>query len=48
MTCAQGLLRLLWGGGAEVGVVRDCLLLSFNAFMPLAVMCCIAEEEISL
>ena len=23
MTCAQGLLRLLWGG-AEVGVLRDC------------------------
>ena len=23
MTCAQGLLRLLWGGGAEVGVLRD-------------------------
>ena len=22
MTCAQGLLRLLWGG-AEVGVLRD-------------------------
>ena len=25
MTCAQGLLRLLWGGGAEVGVLRDCV-----------------------
>ena len=25
MTCAQGLLRLLWGG-PEVGVLRDCLL----------------------
>ena len=24
MTCAQGLLRLLWGGGPEVGVLRDC------------------------
>ena len=24
MTCAQGLLRLLWGG-AEVGVLRDWL-----------------------
>ena len=25
MTCAQGLLRLLWGGGGpEVGVLRDC------------------------
>ena len=24
MTCAQGLLRLLWGG-PEVGVLRDCL-----------------------
>ena len=24
MTCAQGLLCLLWGGG-EVGVLRDCL-----------------------
>ena len=24
MTCAQGLLRLLWGG-AEVGVLRDCM-----------------------
>ena len=23
MTCAQGLLRLLWGG-PEVGVLRDC------------------------
>ena len=23
MTCAQGLLRLLWGGGPEVGVLRD-------------------------
>ena len=23
MTCAQGLLRLLWGGGGEVGVLRD-------------------------
>ena len=23
MTCAQGLLRLLWGGGHEVGVLRD-------------------------
>ena len=26
MTCAQRLLRLLWGGGPEVGVLRDCLL----------------------
>ena len=25
MTCAQGLLRLLWGGGGEVGVLRDCI-----------------------
>ena len=25
MTCAQGLLRLLWAGGAEVGVLRDCI-----------------------
>ena len=25
MTCAQGLLRLLWGG-PEVGVLRDCTL----------------------
>ena len=25
MTCAQGLLRLLWGG-PEVGVLRDCSL----------------------
>ena len=24
MTCAQGLLRLLWGG-PEVGVLRDCI-----------------------
>ena len=24
MTCAQGLLRLLWGG-PEVGVLRDCM-----------------------
>ena len=24
MTCAQGLLRLLWGG-PEVGVLRDCV-----------------------
>ena len=24
MTCAQGLLRLLWGGGPKVGVLRDC------------------------
>ena len=24
MTCAQGLLRLLWGG-TEVGVLRDCV-----------------------
>ena len=24
MTCAQGLLRLFWGG-PEVGVLRDCL-----------------------
>ena len=23
MTCAQGLLRLLWGGGPEVVVLRD-------------------------
>ena len=23
MTCAQGLLRLLWGG-PEIGVLRDC------------------------
>ena len=29
MTCAQGLLRLLWGGGPEVGVLRDCELLLF-------------------
>ena len=26
MTCAQGLLRLLWGG-PEVGVLRDCFML---------------------
>ena len=24
MTCEQGLLRLLWGGGPEVGVLRHC------------------------
>ena len=28
MTCAQGLLRLLWGGGPEVGVLRDCVQLN--------------------
>ena len=27
MTCAQGLLRLLWGG-PEVGVLRDWILIS--------------------
>ena len=26
MTCAQGLLRLLWGGGPEVRVLRDCMI----------------------
>ena len=29
MTCAQGLLRLLWGG-PEVGVLRDCHSVSLN------------------
>ena len=31
MTCAQGLLRLLWGG-PEVGVLRDCLVLTSFKF----------------
>ena len=31
MTCAQGLLRLLWGG-PEVGVLRDCMLYSWQYF----------------
>ena len=34
MTCAQGLLRLLWGGG-EVGMLRDCFkALSNDAMKP--------------
>ena len=43
MTCAQGLLRLLWGG-AEVGVLRDCLHAHTNImttnflFLPVAVL----------
>ena len=31
MTCAQGLLRLLWGG-PEVGVLRHCSLLESRGF----------------
>ena len=35
MTCAQGLLRLLWGG-PEVGVLRDCASQSVDlGFIPL-------------
>ena len=32
MTCAQGLLRLLWGR-PEVGVLRDCLLRDLIKFI---------------
>ena len=42
MTCAQGLLRLLWGGGGggpEVGVLRDCVTLSFFLCMYLPLGC---------
>ena len=35
MTCAQGLLRLLWGG-PEVGVLRDCLQLLIMLYNTLA------------
>ena len=35
MTCAQGLLRLLWGGGPEVGMLRDWLWFHVDIFLNL-------------
>ena len=38
MTCAQGLLRLLWGG-PEVGVLRDWPRVDSKSYRPISFQC---------